>query len=570
MSDKLNKEQCKVFSLYQQGFSFFLTGEGGTGKSFLLKEIVRHARIELSEDEVAVTAPTGLAASHINGQTIQSWAGIGIGNGTSYQLLGRVLANEESLNRWKKCKLLIIDEVSLLNIHLLEKLEFIARQAKGNNIVFGGIQLIFTGDFFQIPPVGEFGRQVVFCFQSPIWRKCIDFSVKLCQVIRQTDPTFMQFLGEIRQGGRLSSTALAHLNELTRPITWSPGEPVVKLFPTREEAESENNRLLSLIPGESHIFISKDGSDVLDKNCPAQKKVFLKKGAIVMLLINCPKYGLVNGSIGVVREFIYGYPQVSFNNGQTLIIREHSWVVDGKDGAIASRRQLPLTLAWAITIHKCQGMTLQKAEISLSNMFVQGQAYTALSRVKTLAGIHVKPGFDQKLPAVSEHVLKFYHDYVVPASTINFSDVQPIRMNPTVEQECDKDGQVPVPPQCPSANKWENIPPLPASVEMKGILKKMLTDELMSDHNRKLLVDIGFEEKVTSKMLSNFICYSWHGIHKFVSATQKDVTLVVTKKNWVGHLRHLHQLKISIDMVSRWTEVLTSSGVSVVNGQLSG
>ena len=140
MSENFNSEQRNVFSLYQKGYSIFLTGQGGTGKSFLLKEIVRHARKESGEKEVAVTAPTGLAASHIGGQTIQSWAGIGIGNSTTYQLLDRVLAHEESSIRWQKCKVLIVDEVSLLNIHLLEKLEYIARRVRSNDNVFGGIQ----------------------------------------------------------------------------------------------------------------------------------------------------------------------------------------------------------------------------------------------------------------------------------------------------------------------------------------------------------------------------------------------------------------------------------------------
>ena len=149
-------EQCKVFSLYSGGFSFFLTGQGGTGKSFVLKEIIRHARIKFGNDGVAVTAPTGIAANNIDGQTVQSWAGIGLGKGTRYQLLDKVFASERSAIRWKKCQLLIVDEVSQFELTLFEKLEFIARRLRQNDAVFGGIQVIFSGDFFQIPPVGEY------------------------------------------------------------------------------------------------------------------------------------------------------------------------------------------------------------------------------------------------------------------------------------------------------------------------------------------------------------------------------------------------------------------------------
>jgi ATP-dependent DNA helicase PIF1 len=159
MSEKVNSnftdEQCKVFSLYSSGFSFFLTGEGGTGKSFVLKEIIQHAGRKLGNEDIAVTAPTGIAANNIGGQTSQSWAGIGLGKGTRYQLLDKVLANEECSARWKKCQLLIVDEVSLLNLYLFEKLEFIARRLRKTDAVFGGIQVIFSGDFFQIPPVSE-------------------------------------------------------------------------------------------------------------------------------------------------------------------------------------------------------------------------------------------------------------------------------------------------------------------------------------------------------------------------------------------------------------------------------
>lgn len=187
-------DQYKVFSLYWSGFSFFLTGQGGTGKSFVLIQIIQHGRIKFGNDEVAVAATTGIAADNISGQTVQSWAGIGLGKGTRYQLLDKVLATEQSVTRWKKCQLLIVDEMSLLELSLFEKLEFIARRSRQKDSVFGGIQVIFSEDFFQIPPVTEYGHGMQFCFQSPMWAKCLDYSVfernstRRCSIIISDEP----------------------------------------------------------------------------------------------------------------------------------------------------------------------------------------------------------------------------------------------------------------------------------------------------------------------------------------------------------------------------------------------
>ena len=223
---------------------------------------------------------------------------------------------------------------------------------------FGGIQVIFSGDFFQIPPVSEYGPDVQFCFQSPMWAKCLDYSVEICEVVRQSDPIFVAFLNEIRRGGTLSSSATSILNQLTRPIEWLEGEQVVKLFPTREDAEDENNKMLSLLPGENHVFKAVDGGlekQTINKRCPAPKTLLLKEGAPVMLLKNYPTLDLVNGSTGVVQGFVNNYPHVRFRNGRSLIVCEYTWTVDNGQGMISTRRQLPLILGWAITIHKVPG-----------------------------------------------------------------------------------------------------------------------------------------------------------------------------------------------------------------------
>lgn len=357
---KYTDEQYRVLELFSKGFSFFLTGKGGTGKSFVLKGIIQHARNEFGPEAVAVTAPTGKSALNIGGQTIYSWAGVGLGKGTRYQLLDKVLTNKECCGRWKKCKVLIIDEISLLGLDLFEKLEFIARRINNTESPFGGIQLIFSGDFYQIPPVNEEGQKLEYCFQSPMWLKCLDFSAEIQQVIRQSEPEFLALLNEIRQGGSLSSFAVSMLNSLTRPIEWMQGEKVIKLFSTQEQVQDENNKMLDSLPGNTHVFNSIDGGNqksMVDKKCPASKTILLKIGAPVMLIKNSPNVELVNGSLGTVVGFVHNYPQVLFENGKTIVVREYTWsICDGQGVAKSTRRQLPILLAWAITIHKCQGL----------------------------------------------------------------------------------------------------------------------------------------------------------------------------------------------------------------------
>ena len=536
----LTGDQYNIFKLYSNGFSFFLTGQGGTGKSFVLRHIVETARKEFGEEAVAVTAPTGIAAKNIGGKTIQSWAGVGLANGTRYQLLNKVLASEEARSRWIKCKFLVVDEVSLLSLDLFEKLEFIARRLKETISPFGGIQLIFSGDFYQIPPVNENSQKPKFCFQSSMWEKCFDFSAEISEVVRQSESKFVEFLNEIREGGSLSSNATSLLNSLTRPIKWSKGEPVLKLFALREDAQNENNKMLHLLPGEEHVFNAKDGGQskyLIDKKCPAPKTLRLKVGAPVMLIKNSPDFELVNVSIGIVGRFVHNYPLVKFDDGKTRIVRENTWTVgEGHSITSSTRRQLPLVLAWAITIHKCQGLTLSKAEINLSNLFVQGQAYVALSRVKTLNGIYVEPGFDLKFPTVSPHVIHFYKEFVTPVNSIEYADTVPKRKRMALdtglsgnEDHISNCNQLCVEQHDPSkiVNTWEGIIPLPANIDAKAVLIQMVNDELISNETKTLLNTIGFNKDSLPKMLSNFISFIWMKLDEMITMPKTDEVVVV-------------------------------------------
>ena len=344
----------------------------------------------------------------------------------------------------------------------------------------------------------------------------------------------------------------------------------MKLFPTREDADDENNNILSLLPGENLVFKAIDGRQSkynINKKCLAPKTLLPKETSVVMLLINYPKLGLVNGSIGVVHSFVNNYPHVRFKNGRSLIIREYTWEVDVGQGMKATRRQLPITLGWAVTIHKCQGLTLEKAEISLSNLFVQGKAYVALSRVKTLNGIHVKPGFDTNIPAVSTHVVQMYDECVVPVSTVNCFGLKPIRMTMTADEQINGNAQQATLSKVVS--NWKHVLPLPAAVNLRTVMEKVVKDELISNETKSLLSTIGFEREQIPKMLVNFFFYAWMKLDKLIFIPKTDNKLVASKKNWIGYARSLHQFKISNDLSKKWVEVLTSCGVPVINGKLS-
>jgi ATP-dependent DNA helicase PIF1 len=253
----MSREQANVLKLIDLKYSVFLTGRGGSGKSFLLKKIVNK---ESDRGGCVVTGSTGIAAANIEGITLHSFAGIGTGTKSAHELLGIVLSNEQAVQRWKECRLLIVDEISMIGSALFEKLDFVARGTRQSSQPFGGIQLLLAGDFSQLPPASkESGVKQKYCFHSPLWKKCLDFSVELTSVYRQNEHALLNLLEDVRNG-QICITSRNLLNQLTCELPCHPLDKV-RLFPHKEDAAKANDKCLDLLPGETFHFQSRDAGE---------------------------------------------------------------------------------------------------------------------------------------------------------------------------------------------------------------------------------------------------------------------------------------------------------------------
>lgn len=329
--------------------------------------------------------------------------------------IDRILNSKEKLTNWKKCQHLIIDEISMIDANLFEQLDEIARVLKRNDEPFGGIQLILSGDFFQLPPVSKYGeKKKKFCFQSPLWNEAIDVTIQLTKIKRQNDNRFINMLEEIRFG-RISKKSVELLEKSKEKRFTNQQILPTKLCTHKDDVEFINKKELdALSSSEKCTYKAIDSSDqntrLLNYLCPAKDVIVLKLNAQVMLLKNLDlNNGLVNGARGFVCGFSENkMPIVKFMNGFELTVKYETWTFNlNSSGAQAQRKQLPLQLSWAISVHKAQGMTLDCAEMSLSRVFEYGQAYVALSRVKSLDNLRIID-FDVEAIKANEAVVKFY------------------------------------------------------------------------------------------------------------------------------------------------------------------
>ncbi|KAM5178641.1 ATP-dependent DNA helicase PIF1 [Callospermophilus lateralis] len=406
---QLSEEQAAVLRVVLKGKSIFFTGSAGTGKSYLLKRILG----SLPPTGTVATASTGVAACHIGGTTLHAFAGIGSGKAPLAQCVA--LAQRPGVRQaWLNCQRLIIDEISMVEADLFDKLEAVARAVRQQNKPFGGIQLIICGDFLQLPPVTKGSQPPQFCFQAKSWKRCVPVTLELTEVWRQADKTFISLLQAVRLG-RCSDEVTRQLRATAAHKVGRDGIVATRLCTHQDDVALTNEKRLQELPGEVHSFEAMDSNPelarTLDAQCPVGRLLQLKLGAQVMLVKNLAvSRGLVNGARGVVVGFETegrGLPRVRFLCGVTEVIHADRWTVQATGGQLLSRQQLPLQLAWAISIHKSQGMSLDCVEISLGRVFASGQAYVALSRARSLQGLRVLD-FDPMVVHCDPRVLHYY------------------------------------------------------------------------------------------------------------------------------------------------------------------
>ena len=426
--EKLNIQQQTIFEKYLKGENLFITGPGGSGKTFLIKLIVEDAIKK--QKPYKVCALTGCAAILLEcgATTLHSFAGIGLANGPVNQVVERVVKNKYRKANWKNTELLIIDEVSMLSLKLFIILDLIAKRVKQKrDQPFGGMHIIFSGDFYQLPPVGNENDpdSFKFCFETPLWDELFPKKnqIILQTIFRQTDEKYAKILNRLRVG-EITKTGIEELQKCVNKKFEDNDNPTI-LMPLRKYADIINNKEYNKLDNTSEHIYEVKSVETIDKqnthsiwpddeklhelqsltnSIMVDKRITLRLGSVVMCVVNLSST-IYNGSKGIVVGFKDDNPLVKFNE-ITMLITPYVWQSDKIP--ILGIKQLPLIHAWAITIHKSQGMTLDKVYIDLGNdIFESGQTYVALSRVKTLEGLFLK-NLDISKITINKKVKMFY------------------------------------------------------------------------------------------------------------------------------------------------------------------
>ena len=469
--NELSREQKYAFNKFIKGENMFITGPGGTGKSRLIKHFVHYSK-SIGKN-IDICAMTGCAAVLLecNAKTLHSWSGIKIANGDKHAIISKVMKNKIAVHNWKKTKVLVLDEVSMLSKKIFEIIEEIGRRIKRSSAPFGGIQVIFTGDFFQLPPIGTDGEPdtEMFCFESSLWASVFKAEniIQLTTMFRQTDPLYIEILSQIRKGyiDEDNKRVLKSYVNREYDATKNNGCALTKLFALRSKTDYVNNMMFSKLNEKEYVFeLSRSKScktyldnskpidtqtlqvcsqysstdldfelDAMTNNMPSPQVLRLKKGAAVMCTVNLDQeQGICNGSQGVVIDFrisnnaiggggdTLALPVVRFSNGVIKVMDQYFW--QSENIPTVSIGQVPLCLAWAITIHKMQGATLDMAEMDIGyTIFEFGQSYVALSRIKTLDGLYLSAFHADKIKA-NPKVVTFYNSIPILDLPVGFDE----------------------------------------------------------------------------------------------------------------------------------------------------
>lgn len=383
--------QAQALLALKTGANVFLTGEPGAGKTYVLNSYI--AWLEAAGLSVAVTASTGIAATHIGGMTIHSWSGIGVRDTLTRYDLDQILQKERLIKRFEKAQVLVIDEISMLDGTVLDMVDAVLKAGRKSTEPFGGLQVVLVGDFFQLPPITKNGNVMRYAFLSRSWEAARPLVCYLSEQWRHEDELLAGLLGAIRRG-EVEEEHYTLLSEQTE-ISYEGVVPT-RLYTHNVDVDKVNLDQLKALPGygRTYSMTTKGGKPMVEslvRNCLSPQALVLKEDAMVMCTKNNFEAGYVNGTLGRVVGFDAddGFPIIETAEGKTVTVLPTTWEVAEEGKVLASISQVPLRLAWAITIHKSQGMSLDAMEVDLTRAFVYGQGYVALSRVRTLAGLKV-------------------------------------------------------------------------------------------------------------------------------------------------------------------------------------
>jgi ATP-dependent exoDNAse (exonuclease V), alpha subunit - helicase superfamily I member len=398
-------DQELALAILLSGRSALLTGAAGTGKTHLLNTFIAQARKR--GKKVSVTATTGLAATHLGGNTIHSWSGIGVSDHLPNNFFERLSKTRRDVI--SKTDVLIIDEISMLHDFRLDMIDKVLRTVRKNDQPFGGIQLVMSGDFFQLPPVNRPNEQGGgFVVYSDAWQELQPAVLYLGRQYRQNDEQLLGILTALRTG----DVRRRHVEALlARTKIEPPDGDITELHTVNVDVDDINIQKLAELPGEERSYQqTTTGSKIyvenLQRSVLAPENLVIKLGALVMAVKNSPQKLYANGSIGTVVDFepLTEYPVVEFRDGRRVTMVPDVWELRDGERKRASISQVPLRLAWAITVHKSQGMTLDAAKIDLRKAFVEGMGYVALSRVRDLDNLYLY-GINRRALEVSPDAL---------------------------------------------------------------------------------------------------------------------------------------------------------------------
>ncbi|MCK4442692.1 MAG: AAA family ATPase [Sulfurovaceae bacterium] len=386
-------KQKTALDILKTGQNVFITGSAGTGKTYLLNQYIQY----LKERRIypTIVAPTGIAASHLNGQTIHSFFSLGIRDTVDNKYINSLIKNKYIKRRFNKVQVLIIDEVSMVSPEIFTSMDRILSSFKDSPEPFGGVQVVISGDFFQLPPVSKKIKAKRFAWQSDAWRELDLQSCYLEEKFRQDDNKLIQVLDEIRSA-EVTDITIDILNSRMNKKLSIDFDPT-KLYTHNFDVDRINNQELDRLEGDEHLFkySSKGSSKYIEKIFKTSlvlEELRLKKDAVVIFIKNNIEKDYVNGTTGVIIGFDKenDMPLVKISSGRVIKVEEEDWIIEDDEGQkLATVSQVPLRLAWAITVHKSQGMSLDSAQIDLSKTFEVGQGYVALSRVKNMEGLQL-------------------------------------------------------------------------------------------------------------------------------------------------------------------------------------